>query len=424
MAKRRAPDPKIAKPGRRPKTAGHGEGTIFKRGNRWCAELMVGVDPTTGKRRIWRATGALRREVADALAKAREEHGRGALRPPSSETFAQYVPLWLASKQPGTRPSTYANYVLNTKRLSLHLGHWKLTDIDEDAIEAAYAKLLGAGLRGKVLSRRSVEQAHSVLHNALGDAVPRRLIRNPCATVEVPRPARGAMQTLAEAEAEALFAATVGTRWHALWLLFVTTGLRLGEATGLRWREVQLDRRRVVVNRALGRVAGEGLRIGETKNSSSRRTVPIPLRLVRALEAHRAIQAAERAATSGWPEQGLVFPSARGTPIDPARVREQLRRDLAAARGPDVRVHDLRHTCATLLLTRNVHPKIVQELLGHSTIAITLDLYSHVIPALSGVVADHMEELFPSPLEEIPATFLQSFPESAPLEPSEPLSDG
>jgi integrase len=387
---------------RKPQSAGRGEGSIFRRGTRWYAELGLGVDPATGKRRVWRATGALRREVADALAKARQENGRGALRPTSTETFKEYWEAWIATKELGVRPATYANYVLNGKRLVPLIGQARLSALDEAAIEAAYARLLARGLKGKALSRRSVEQAHTVLTNALKDAVGRlKIPRNPCDFVTVPRPAAGEMTTLEEAEAERLFGATAGTRWHALWILFVTTGMRVSEATGLHWRDVDLVRRRAVINRGLQRQAGKGMVLDETKRTRSRRSVPLSHRCVAALEAHRRVQDAERAATTDWADEGLIFPSARGTKIDPARVREQLARDLTAARCPDVRVHDLRHTCATLLLKRNVHPKIVQELLGHATIAITLDLYSHVMPALSGVVADHMDELFPTPAGDV-----------------------
>lgn len=392
---------------RKPQTAGRGEGSIYKRGDRWTAELMIGHHPD-GRRKTWRASGAKRSDVAALLAVARTEHGRGGLIPTSTETVLAYWTAWVAAKTTGVMPATAKNYALNGRRLMPLIGHHRLTALDETLIEAAYAALLTKGLKtGKdgeprPLSRRSVEQAHSVLTNALDDAVKRRkLARNPAAYVSVPRPGKTIRPTLDQPEVERLLLASAGTRWHALWLLFVTTGVRQAEAGRLRRRDLDVTARRAVV--------------GVAKSDAGRRSVPLSRRLLAALEAHWAILADE------GHDSDLVFPSLTGNRVDPARVREQLARDLTRAGCPDVTVHDLRHTCATLLLERNVHPKIVQELLGHATIAITLDLYSHVMPSLSGVVADHFDELFPTPATVTPAEVLQRAPETVPAREVEPL---
>jgi integrase len=183
---------------------------------------------------------------------------------------------------------------------------------------------------------------------------------------------------------------------HALWVLLATTGLRLGEALGLTWSDIDPEQRRLVVRRALQRLPGKGggLALVEPKTRRSRRTVHLALGTVGALIQHRRRQAQEQLAAPRWHDGNFVFTSPTGRPVDTCTLGKQFKQALANAGLPRVRIHDLRHTAATHLLARGVHPKVVQELLGHSTITLTLDTYSHVSPALHAQVADHMEVLF------------------------------
>jgi len=366
---------------------GNNEGSIYKRKDgRWTAAITL---PDAKRKYVY---GSTRDDVRQQLVKAQGNQARGLPVTDDRAFLRDYLARWLeGSVKPSVRPRTYTAAALNVRRVTPHLGHLRMSGLSAAEVQACYGKLLAGGL-----SRRSVAQAHAVLHKAMKQAVGWGLLaRNPTDTVAVPRPDKREMQTLTQEQVQQLFAATAGDRWHALWVVLVSAGLRLGEATGLRWDDVDLSAGTMSVRRSLQFQTGLGLVFVEPKTTRSRRTVHLAPGAVAALREHRRLQAAERLALDGeWGDPTLIFPNAVGRPTDPARITETLGRAFKAAEVPKVRVHDLRHTCATLLLQKNVHPKLVQELLGHSTIAITLDLYSHVMPAMHGEAATQMEALF------------------------------
>jgi integrase len=230
---------------------------------------------------------------------------------------------------------------------------------------------------------------------ALNQAVVLRLLqRNPAKDLAAPRVARREMRTLSRDEVRRLLSSSAGSRWHALWAILVTTGLRLGEATALRWSDLDLSKGTATIQRSVQRQKGVGMVFVEPKTQGSRRTVQLPPGAVATLKEHRPLVLQERlAAGAFWNDLDLVFPSLLGGPIDPARVNESLHTALHKANLPRLRVHDLRHTAATLLLEEGAHPKVVQDLLGHSTIAMTLDLYSHVTPRLQQQAVSKMQGL-------------------------------
>ncbi len=213
--------------------------------------------------------------------------------------------------------------------------------------------------------------------------------------MKAPRPAPEEMRPLSEDEARAFLetAKASDDRFEPLYVLAITTGLRRGELLGLRWDDVDLERGKLRVGRALVREGGQHI-VGETKTRRGRRQVNLTPRTVNTLKAHRKRQLEERMRLSGlYKDHGLIFATGIGTPVNPENlVNRSFKPLLKRASLPEIRFHDLRHTCATLLLGRGVHPKIVQELLGHATIAMTLDTYSHYIPSMgdqaSGAMGD------------------------------------
>jgi integrase len=229
-----------------------------------------------------------------------------------------------------------------------------------------------------------VLQLHRVLHHALRDAKRWGLVqRNVSELVTPPRRARFEFRVLSADEAQAFLRAVRGDRLEALYVMAITTGMREGELFGLRWSDVNLTTRSVHLVRRL-------------KTKSSRRQVLLPRIAVEALTDHRIRQAAERArAGSEWEENGLVFPNAVGRPLHHSNF---LHRDfyplLERADLPKMRFHDLRHSAATLLLGLGVHPKVVSEMLGHSQIGITLDLYSHVTVTMQQQAVTALDDLF------------------------------
>jgi len=236
-----------------------------------------------------------------------------------------------------------------------------------------------------------------VLRRALRQAVLWRILAsNPSDAVTTPRSNRKELRTLSEQEVRHFLTVTRGMRDHGLWVLLVTTGLRLGEALALRWSDIDLKEGRAAIRRAVQRQRGAGLVFVEPKTARSRRTVPIPPETIAVLEEQQRVNDSDRAkAADLWQEQDLVFPTPVGRPRDMAYRSISFHTALERAGLPRLRLHDLRHTAATHLLTKHVHPKIVQDLLGHSTIAITLDTYSHVMPALAKEASGQMSSLVP-----------------------------
>ncbi len=365
---------------------GHGEGTIARRDDgRWTAAMTL----ESGKRKWF--YGKTRKEVQEKLTAALRDQQQGRLVIGSNQTVEQYLNRWLeGTVKTSVRASTYDCYVLCVKRALPHLRTLRLGTIKPVHIQDCYGALLKKGL-----SRRTVELVHSVLHRAFRQAVQGDMMgRNPTDAVSVPRPKRQEMQTLNADQVKHLLATSTNDRLTALWMLLASTGLRIGEATGLCWNDIDLDSGRIVIQRALQRQNGVGLVFVEPKTERSRRTVHLSAGAVSALREHRKRQAVERLQAGPlWDGQGLVFCTLTGKPIGPSDVDKAFHRALDQAGLPKIRVHDLRHTAATLLLSQGVHPKVVQEMLGHSTITLTLDTYSHVIPMLHQQAAELMDDI-------------------------------
>ena len=190
--------------------------------------------------------------------------------------------------------------------------------------------------------------------------------------------------------------AVQGDRLECLFVLTVTLGLRQGEALGLSWDAIYFEKGTLAVRRALQRVSGKLIFV-EPKTSRSRRTLHLPQFVLTALRAHQMRQEQERMlAGSRWRESNLVFCTGIGTPLDGPNVTHRLQRLLHDAELPRMRFHDLRHACASLLLFKGIHPRVVMETLGHSQISLTMNTYSHVVPALQREAADKMDEVFES----------------------------
>jgi integrase len=221
------------------------------------------------------------------------------------------------------------------------------------------------------------------------------IARNPADAVQAPIPSTEEMRPLSADEARRLLDAANGDRLEALYVLTVHTGMRRGNLLGLRWSDVDLEGGTVSVRRTLTRTDnGKGVALGDPKTKRSRRTVRLTRGSAEALRRHleRQLRQIEEVGDH-YRDEGLVFATEAGTPINPSNLRQRSFAPLLKRAGlPHIRFHDLRHTCATLLLSRNVHPKYVQELLGHTSVAITLDTYSHTVPGMGDQTAAAMED--------------------------------
>jgi integrase len=268
------------------------------------------------------------------------------------------------------------------------LGGIKLKKLSAAHVQGFYRDRLDHGL-----SPSTVHKMHAILHKALSQALKWHMVpRNVTEAVSPPRPAPKEMRPLTSEEARRLLQEARGNRLEALYVLAVTTGMRQGELLALRWQDVDIENGVVSVRRTLTR-NDRGIEMGEPKTKKSRRSIRLTPRAVEALESHLERQLRDMGILGDrYEDRGLLFTTGTGGPINPSNLRQKsFARLLKEAGLPHMRFHDLRHTCATLLFAQGTHPKYVQELLGHATIAITLDTYSHVIPGMSDHAAHAMQ---------------------------------
>ena len=290
------------------------------------------------------------------------------------------------------RESTFSrDKYLVTNHVKPSLGQVKLKNLNALHLQSLYRERLDSGL-----SASTVQKIHHVLHKGLRQAVRWTLIpRNPADDAKAPAPTPKEMHPLSAHEARKLLKAARGERMEALYVLAVHTGMRRGELLGLKWADVDLENSRVSIRRTLTR-ADDGKRytLGDPKNKKSRRTVRLTPQAVEALRRHLTNQMEDIERLGDlYDDQGLVFTTDVGTLINPSNLRQRSFTPLLEHAGlPRITFHDLRHTCASLLFQRNVHPKFVQELLGHASVAITLDTYSHMLPGMGGEAADAIVE--------------------------------
>jgi integrase len=355
---------------------------------RWAIILDV-RDPQTGERkRKWHSFSGTKRAAQTECARLIAAMAGGAYLEPSKMTVAQFLEQWLAHMKSQVSPKTHERYGdIARKNLVPLLGAAPLQRLRPEQISSAYAEALASGHRQRPggLSPRTVHHMHRVLLQSLGQAVVWGAIaKNPAAVVRPPKVERTPMRALDTAETALLLDHLRPTRMFVPVLLGVLCGLRRGEIAALRWGRVDLDAGQMAVAESTEQTRA-GLRHKETKNGKVR-TVALPAYVVEELRRHRVRQAEElfkfgvRASDATF-----VVAKADGAPIRPNTLTEQFRRRLLTAPAlPPIRFHDLRHSHATQMLVSGVHPKVAQERLGHATIAITLDLYSHIIAGPAG----------------------------------------
>lgn len=368
---------------KKPKRAA-GEGSIYERKDgRWEARYTVET-PLGAKRRA--VYGKSRKEVVKKLAGV-----------PKQETvnvdpkliLSNYLGTWLRdSVKDSVRPSTFSRYE-SLVRLHINpgLGGTRLLKLTPGSVQALYRERLDAGC-----SPRTVQYIHVTLHKALKDAVRLRMVpANVAEAVTVPQVSKEEVRPLSPAQVKVFLKAARGERLEPMFTLAITTGMRQGELLGLKWEDLDLDEGVVRVRRTLS-LDGKKIVFAPPKTAKGRRSIGLTGPAVASLKRHRALQEAEM---GSWSENlGLVFPNKDGAPRSSrGHLTEVLRQILRKARLPEIRFHDLRHTSATLLLSKNVHPKIVQTILGHATVGFTLDVYTHFLPSMMEGAISAMEGL-------------------------------
>jgi integrase len=404
-----------------------------------------------GKRRYKTLYGRSRRAVATALRDALRDADQGTLVADARQTVREFLARWLSDvARTRVRPRTLAGYAATVEHhITPELGRIRLAKLTPQHLQAWLATLEAQGVS---VGRR--RYARVILRNAMNTAVRWRLVQLNVATlIDAPRTISREIQPLTPEQARGLLLASRTHPLEAFVTVALGCGLRLGEALGLLWTDVDLDAGTVQVRRAVQRFGGDAaarrpllaerkrlkaalqalnlerrrlraletaepagtettrgeltralaevrnalaavrsqVHVTELKSARSRRTIALPQVAVVALRAHRVRQLEARLAAGGrWQEHGLIFTSAVGTALEPRNLHRSFKALLRTAGLPNIRIHDLRHSCATLLLAQGVNPRVVMETLGHSQVSLTLNTYSHVLPALQRDAAVRM----------------------------------
>ena len=364
---------------------GQNEGSIYKRKDgSYSAQLS-----SDGKRitKYFKT----RREAQAWIDETRNQVRNGLSLTGAQATMSEYLEHWLETAKSSLRPNTHGQYCQIIRGHILPtLGKVRMKDLRPDMIQTLYNQKLAGGASG-----RTVQLIHAILHHALDQAVKWGLLgRNPADAVVRPKTKRSEMKVLDDTQVRSLLMAARGSRFEVLFQVAVTTGLREGELLGLKWSDLDWKTRRIQVQRQVQRQTGKGIVFTEPKSAAGRRSVVLGTATIEKLREHFQAQQLERQ-TAGdlWQEHDLVFPSTVGTPLDHRNVLKVFKEFLELACLPVIRFHDLRHTAATMMLQQGVHPKVVQERLGHAEISLTLNTYSHVLPSMQEEAAEAVDSL-------------------------------
>jgi integrase len=367
----------------------YGEGSVFQRKDgRWIASIRL----ENGKKKLIYCKSE--KDAYATLRKALHDKERGALLTGPQQTLKMYLEQWLeqAYKLSTIRTSTYTMYrIVIYKHIIPLLGHIQLQRLTPQQLQSFYAKKLDEGL-----SAKRVRGFHAVLHRALENAVKWNLVaRNVCDLVTPPVPQRHEIQTLTSDQVQQLLQAAQEHKLEALLTVAVATGMRRGELLGLHWQDIDFKTRSIYVRRTVSRIGKFGILESEPKTQQSRRKITLPAFVMDTLKQQQERQQEMRAkAGTQWRETGIVFCNIYGGYLETFNLHDAFKRLLEKAELPNIRFHDLRHSAATILLGMRVHPKIVQELLGHSNISMTMDIYSHVLPSMQLEAMNKLDDLF------------------------------
>jgi len=311
-------------------------------------------------------------------------------------TVQQFLDRWLNEVICHRRPRTQESYRGTAKlHVTPHVGHYKIQKLKPEHVQNLVTTLVKGGL-----GPRSVEYAVKVLSRGLNQAKRWGYItKNPADGVELPDVKQRRVRPVDEQQARALLTAVKDHRLEAVYWVVLFLGLRRGEVLGLLKENLDMKAMTLTVEGTLQRINGSEDKLvrSDPKTEASRRVLPIPEPLVKVLRDHLRRLEAERAkAGDAWEEHGYLFPSERGTPLDPRNLLRHFEDVLVAAELPETtHFHDLRHWCASLLISYDVHPKAIQDILGHANIKTTLNIYGHLLPKVLRDATGRMSGIAP-----------------------------
>ncbi len=383
-------------------------GSIQRRGtNTWRLVFDVGRDASGKRCQKTSTVHGTKKAAQAALTQVLAKHANGGFIDPGNLTVGEFLLRWLDHVVPTTTAKTHERYEeICRNNLIVGLGRLKLSELRNDQIDQFYAELLKSGRKNRPggLSARTVLHIHRVLFQALKQATIWKLRSdNPAATASPPKPSEKEMVVPDDDDAASLLHATEESWLHIPVLLAVSTGVRRGEALALRWSDIDFEYGSLWVRRSLSKTRSSGLQFKAPKTKRGRRQIPIPEFAISALRQHMRIQKEESLRLGcGWNLDRLVCSDPHGDAINPNTLTSAFASFVKKSGIRPMRYHDLRHLHATQLFKLGIHPKIVQERLGHSTIAVTLDLYSHVLPGMQEDATSKLDKAWQSALGKRP----------------------
>ena len=369
---------------------GNGAGSVYRRKSdgKWVGSITL----ENGKRKVF--YGKTQKEVQDKVNEALYQQQKGTLVTAPNEPLGDYLRRWLEDvcMPPNLRVSTYVKYKKTIETYIIPA----LGKIPLQKLEPLHVKRLCNNQQKRGLSPKMVGEIHGLLHKALDDAVKWGLVaRNVCDLIDRPRAEKKETPVLDKDQALALLESVKQHRLGVLLLVVLTTGMRRGELLALRWTDVNLEKGTLFVNKTVDYIPHYGYVENGPKSKSGRRTIKLATFVVEILKAHRERQQGLKAKVgSKWVEKDLVFCGLTGDYFNPNYLLRLFKKVLVEAGLPHMRFHDLRHSAATILLAMGIHPKVVQELLGHSSFLITMNLYGHVFPSMLDEVVEKWNREF------------------------------
>jgi integrase len=371
---------------------GHGDGSIYQRGDGlWTAYARL----ETGKRRY--VYSKTRAEVALKLKKLQKDIDARTVVTARAETVQAFLQHWLSVRagRKDIKPGTVASYRNHLVCVFPHIGHVKLTKLTPDTLQTMCNVLL------ETRKPSTVHAMLTILNTAFSDAIRwQRLARNPCKSVVLPTAEKHEGPVLTGEQAQSLLIAAKGHRLECFLHLALATGLRKGELLALKWSDIDFETRLLKVSRNAVYLPDDEtghykMSEGTPKSRAGKRTIRLPQFAVNALSSHKVRQLEQRlAAGASWNDTGLIFCNGKGTYYSLSALDTQFKRLVVGAGLPAMRIHDLRHSAATLLLKMGVPMKVIQEILGHASFNVTANTYSHVLMEMQDSAMDKMDGLF------------------------------